>query len=842
MVELLIKAITKKFGREISAARDCNELSAAIKNHTYRNISPTTLRRLFGLLPSKTALSKYNLDTLAIYAGFISYSSFSLKYGDNKSKIKLSDESVHQEIKQITRYTINSISRKALTDFNKTIPRLELNKRLDKFLESDHLIFPLIAPGGYGKSTALAHWVSSNIDNHLVFFAPASIFYPLISPGKDVNKKFSLKLDSADNIFNIFLNFHEESGKKFIIVIDALDEISSEPEKLIELTNYILESASLYANTKAIKTILSSREAVWHSYLAELFDSHKGRKSIEELNPVLETGYTNLPLLSNSEIKYILAEYNSNNQQKLIFESIPWELRELLRVPIYLHFANELLKNGKTAEKISQLDLTREYIKEYVFRGKYAEQKEDIVWTMIKLLESNSDTTFVNKNDLKSKLPVHLKRETAYYQAYNDLLHFGIISEEREENRYGIFLTKVGFKHQNLFYYLFSLYLIRKNGGLDIKLFSTLAKSERHALWVSHLIGILYEIAYDNEDYEALKNFCKLPENILEALPVKFSVGNSFRKQNAIREKLIKKFASTRTGRMRFFEHYVDINYIFNNYKLRITEYLKHETNVEPRLFGNCILFLAGLLKLNKGECENHFNTIREIYPDANVHPWPIGRKVTSHILYDFFIRNGKLKNLNQYIHSHASIAFAYKGYLERGRIEFEMSIMVALVLVQEFQILNVMLENALKSYSNITNQKQEEINVWWTESQNRVAICFLEYANYKLGKYNTENLPDFWIKAIDSYALTYDDFQYLILLNWFLTDYYTSEGFRDKAVNYHSNALEISRFAEYDFFTVFLLKNDPLKRPEFHAAANQMLIHTDFDIRKFHFHPGPFS
>lgn len=842
MNEVLREETIKRFGNQVNSARDCNRLSEIIAIQTGRKISPTTLRRFFGLLPSKTSFSKYNLNTLAIFAGSISFEDFSKKFRENSTPLYSRFDEITENLRQITNYTLTSISRKSLSDFKNTIQRKQVNEKLNSFIDSNYIIYPMIAPGGYGKSTSLAHWIISGNDKDLRFFCPASIFYSMAFPVEKTQKPFPLQIDISDNVFNQFLNNTPYKDRKLILVLDALDEISTEPEKLIDLVNYIFDIAAKYADKGLIKIIFSIRENAWHNYLDKIFSKFRTTRWFEDYNLMLESGFTNLEPLSNSEIKEITSKYNSHNESKFILEYIPWNILETIRIPINLHFVIELFREGKSPEKISQAEITREFIKEFVFQGKYAEQKKDLIWTIIKLRENSGDKLFINKNEIKKRYPIHLKRETAYYQAYNDLLHFGIISEEREENRYGIFLTKVGFKHQNLFYYLFSLYLIRKNGGLDFKLFSTLAKSEHHALWASHIIGILYEIAYDNEDYEALENFCKLPENILEALPVKLSVGNSFRKHNAIREKLIKKFASTRAGRMRFFEHYVDINYIFNNYKLRITEYLKHETNLEPLLFGNCILFLAGLLKLNKDDCENHFKAIREINPDKEVHPWPIGRKVTSHTLHDYFIRNGKLENLNEFIHSHSSIAFAYKGYLARGRIEFEMSVMVALVLVQEFQVLKEMLENALKSYSKISNQKQEKINAWWTESQNRVSICFLKYANYKLNKYNTEKLPGFWIKSIESYALTYDDFQYLILLNWFLTDYYNSEGCRDKAAHYHSNALEISRFAEYDFFIAFLLKNDPLKRTEFHAAAEQMLIHTDFDIRKFHFQPGSFS
>lgn len=825
MLDPLRKLITRKFGRQISAARDCNDLAEAIKSNTNRNISSTTLRRYFGLLPSKTAFSKYNLDTLSIYAGYDDFNSYTLEYGANKININLPNESILEEIKQITRYTLNSIFRKALTDFNKTIPRQELNKRVDKFLESDYMIFPLIAPGGYGKSTALAHWVKSNLENHLVLFSPASIFHSLINPGKDLNRKLSMNLKSADNVYNTLIPWLRDNEKKLIIVIDALDEISSEPEKLIELAEYILDNASLYAHTRSIKVIFSSREAVWHTHLAEIFNLRSEREWFEEIDPGLETGYTNLPLLSNSEIRLIISGYSKAGNKRLVFDSIPWDIRELLRIPIHLHFLNELHKTGKTVERISQLDITREFIREYVFRGRYAEQKEDIIWTIIELLDSAGDIGFLNKNDLKIKLPIHLKRESAYFQGYKDLLHAGILSEEREENRFGIYQTRIAFKHQNIHQYLYSLFLIKENSGLNKNLLTEVCKSRHNMLWTSQIIAILYEIAYDGEDYDAIADFCDLPEEIIRSFNVRIAVGKSFRRKNDITKKLISRYAELSKGRKMFFEEFVDTNYIFNNFRFRIEEYLKYEKNIEPQLFGNCILFLGSFLELNTRDCHGYYRKINNIQPDSSVYPWPIGRKVTSHILYEYFINNHTIPDLEKFIGNYSQIAYSYPGYLERGLIEFELSVMTALMLIKEYTVLENMLEKSFKTYKVLTTSPNEPYII--RQNQNAVPGYFLEYARFKLGKHKADEFIPVWMKAIENYQTTFDDFQYLILLNWFVCEALCFYGDSDKALFWYNSALELSRFAEYEFFLAFLLLNDPLGREVYKTEALQLLQKT---------------
>ncbi|MFQ3214148.1 MAG: hypothetical protein ACI9C9_001681, partial [Marivirga sp.] len=63
----LSKEVEKAFKREIKYAKDCDELSYEIYAFTNKNISSSTLRRVFGLLKSTSNLSKYNENTLLDY-------------------------------------------------------------------------------------------------------------------------------------------------------------------------------------------------------------------------------------------------------------------------------------------------------------------------------------------------------------------------------------------------------------------------------------------------------------------------------------------------------------------------------------------------------------------------------------------------------------------------------------------------------------------------------------------------------------------------------------------------------------------------------------------------------
>jgi len=838
MQELLKEQTILVFGGPVNSPKECNELSEQIFNRTNRNVSPTTLRRFFGLLHTTSAFSTYVLDSLSIYSGSDDFKSFCNRQQSFDDFAVLKRMEIISEIDKLTDYTLNSIFRRSLSDFQLTIPRRHFNKQLDKFIGSPFTIYPVIAPGGYGKSIALAHWAKVQGLEHICLFSPASVFISFLDPKITASKSLQFELSSWGNIFNTFLNEGNLKGKKLLIIIDGLDEISSESERLHTLMDFMFDVANRYSAQNNVKIIFSIREPVWYSQLASRFEKVQSKGWFDKIDSLLESGYTNLLTLSNSEIKEIIANFNSAEELRFFYESIPWNIRELIRVPINLHHINVLFRRKASMEYITQNAVIREFMKEIVFCSRFAEQKEDLIWKYMELMEEKKEEMLVPKAEIKKYYPIHLKREKAYYQAYNDLLESGLFIESREENKYGIFMSLLGLKHLNFYYYLSAIYQIRRNEGLDFELMSTICDAGREESLASNMLATFYHIAYENEDFETLENFCELPENLLGSLAVRLAVGTSFRENNSIRDLVIKKFAAHNLGRDYFFERFVDINYIFNNFEFRIREYLKYNRGDEPELFGQSILYLSGFLKMDASMCEHQYALVKEIQTNDNVHPWPIGRKVSCTILHQFFVKGSEIVDLDDSIARFTKEAYAYPGYLQRGLVEYELYIMLALVLVQKFAELDKLLSHIFRYYN--TTSPETESPLMLRMSQNSLPILFLEYAIYKLGHYDNPELSLLWDGAINNFAATFDDYQYLIMLNWFLVDYYKHKGKIEKAEEYFAAALDLSMFANYDFYTAFLLKNNPLGNEEQMIQADRMIDRSGFNRELFNFQFGP--
>lgn len=832
MIVILREKVLERFEKPVGSPRDCECLSEEVFGKTGRSISPTTLRRFFGMLKTKSAISAYNLDTLSIYCGSRDYTHFCDQFSVLRKKVSHDFEEIDREISHVTRYTLNSISRKSLMKFSETIPREKVNENLNEFLSSDYTVMSLVAPGGYGKSLALAHWIKSLMsgEDHrpICFFSTAPVFYQLLSGSKHNSNVLNFNLSDSRNLLRVFAETRAESDTWLVMVIDGLDELEGSPEKMNYLLKFVTDVANQYFRAGFLKIILSSREATWNKIILSEFAYKNPGWKVPEKSDSVGSVTSNLPLLSHSEIKKIIARYTSAQTNTILHESIEWQMKEMIRVPLHLHFLILLVSNAVPIENISADKLMYEYIEHLISKARYSEEKLDIVNKIIELSLEDKDVVSISKAQLKAAFPIHLKTESYYFAAFNDLLSFGILVEEKIRNKFGVSVTTIHFRHLNFYYYLVALFLLEECEEFSFNLFLQIAGRKESLEWRSNVIANLFRLAYQYGFYDALRDFCMLPEEILSTITVRQAVGSCFRQQNRIRKGLIREYAKCAAGQKQFFEWYVDTNYLINNYVYRIREYLEHKRTKEAQLFGHGILFLAGFYGMDAGECREQIRYLNEMEPDPSIHPWPIGRKVSCTILYTYIVQDATFNDIENYISSYTSIAYRYDQYLEKGVIEYEMMIMVALALIGEYELLVGLVLNAYQYYQ-LDDPKHPGFS-WMDMHQNLFAEVFLDYAKFKIDGKCSKKVPEHWESILDQYATIFDDFYLLILVHYFLFDFYMDAGDIDNALLHYNEGIDLSRFAGYDFYEAFFLKKGSVFDADLGIRADKIIGASGFN------------
>ena len=796
MLSVLQEKILQKYQAPVSTAKDCRRLAADIKAHTNRAISEATLRRFFGLLKSKTQLSQYSLDTLAIYCGYADYQSVSYRQNGRPA------DKLGSEIARITRFTLKSIQKKCLTDFGTTIPRQELIHSLDAFIKSEAPVFLLHAPGGYGKSIALAHWVLHALhQGHQVLFMQAELL-------AQYSQQPDMALHQPNNMFARWQQLFP--GEPLILVVDAWDEIATHNSKQEVLLRYLDDLVS-QARQISLKIILSVRSSLWKNFSGATAGSLFWRGL---------PGHS-LPEFANEEIRQAIELFNKQAERPIIYEQILWDLLELLRVPFNFYLYTRFYQHQASREGLNQSKLLEYFFRVKVFESEYAEEMEDLLWYMIAQI-SDTGLYYVCKKVIKDKYPVHIKRETRYYRAYQTLLALDILEEERVQNKYGLYTTLVQFKHQNYYYFLTALDIIRQHGGLSARVLKDVVRSDKNWEWKANVVAILFELAYNNEDFAAIQYFCNLPDKIHNSLPVRYAVGKAFRHHNSICDQVVKEFACYEKGQRYYFEQFVDTNYLYNNYTFRIQEYLQHKHTPEARMFGNAILFLAGFLKLSRQECDRYITILTDLKSNSEIHPWVLGRKAASMLMYNLFVTGDFSISLWQQVLQWRDLAYAYRGYFSQGLVTFELPLLVPLVMAARYAELEELLQFTTEHQRQLP-EKDGYVSLL-SKNQNSLPELVLAFVKEQKSERKASDLPGKIESALLNLANSYDDFQYQIILRWLLRILYRQTGNNHQAAGHLETALQLSRFAGYDFFTYYLqLHADALARKQRTALLQEI-------------------
>lgn len=75
-IAMLRNAIEEKVGRKMCTPKDFNFLSDKIFDELHQHVSTSTLKRLWGYIPSTIMPRKATLDLLAQFAGYANWSGF----------------------------------------------------------------------------------------------------------------------------------------------------------------------------------------------------------------------------------------------------------------------------------------------------------------------------------------------------------------------------------------------------------------------------------------------------------------------------------------------------------------------------------------------------------------------------------------------------------------------------------------------------------------------------------------------------------------------------------------------------------------------------------------------
>lgn len=233
----------------------------------------------------------------------------------------------------------------------------------EKFLASDKRCFVLIGKSGVGKSNfllALEELQQLHSDLCFLMYDGAQLkVEPSIT--EIISKDFNSRLKGVQQIWSVLEQVEGIEDRQVILCVDAINE-NPQAKELLRQLDELVQSPWPW-----LKIVCSSRPETWRAIkrgvkLAEAL--YYREEDSEILGVKLESfSYSDqMEPFSRQELPIVYAKYQQMFQLKTQYESLPSELREMLRDPLNLWLVSKTYTGKAIPNELKRTKLISEYV------------------------------------------------------------------------------------------------------------------------------------------------------------------------------------------------------------------------------------------------------------------------------------------------------------------------------------------------------------------------------------------------------------------------------------------------------------------------------------------------
>eukprot|EP01132_Coremiostelium_polycephalum_P020446 gene20446-24287_t len=491
--------ILSKAGIRTVTPGDCKRISIEISKTLNKNVSETTIKRLFGFAAVKHHFSQFTLTTLFEYADSEKMMKMLTKEKPRPEGEKGAWENLRYYAHKVTDFSLKSIKNRSALPYHMTISRKFAEHDFEEFYAGKHSFMSFISQPGYGKTTLLGHLVEdffrkehAPYKNSTILFVKADSFFNKDSAYFSLEEQVrtALGISHKKDLFSYLHQLHQNNGGKFILIIDGFAEMVLNKEKKNQLFDSILSFICALDNTELIKVVLSMRSNTWIRFYERMRHSSYLKASWFQGNY--------FDIISNT------GHFDT--------ERINPKLKAQLKFPFHIHLYYQLKEEDPFISyytNIAFYELVSRFIKEKIYKSNYYTEKILFLKKIIQLTNYGQSQNFVAKDLLIAEL-------SAFKNAYMELVSDGILMEEK---RYQNLHPKefVRFVHPHIFEYFLFIELLEKfnlNVGPDFlqDIDSTYSSNHVRFILLQWTIRYMAKIA----DFSGLSNVFKLELNNYE--------------------------------------------------------------------------------------------------------------------------------------------------------------------------------------------------------------------------------------------------------------------------------------------------------------------------------------
>lgn len=799
MLQKLKESVEIKFGRKIVYQKDCKDLSDSIIDTTSMVVSPSTLRRFFGFLSTNSNPSRATLDILAQYSGYKNWEKFkeeNILIGSLEEPIMDIWLKAKSIARQISLKNIESIKKQYALDFDNAIDRKFASERISKFLPSQHKAIAFVGPGGCGKTTILAKWYESHLvdnknSNDIVLFLPASALEAWVGKEMFIEEWISSLLGyKSAALFNSFHSNPKFAPGKFILTLDALDDLSISTAKIEKIYNG-LHQLLLSLPSDWFKLIISSRPTSWEVFINQStsIEDYFFEGDIKKWNQK-----ANIPSLIASEIQTILdSKVNLNKNQRILVEELGPEIFKLITNPYYLQlFIETSLSSTKTLYP-SRVELVAEFFKKEISQKQLSEEKLDILSKIVYFLSRDFKQSSIKKNDLKEIYPIHLKLSGNYYAAYDQLVSFGIVVEDMDENEFGVITNRISIAQREVLIYIYMLSIIEQEGTISFDIFKRLETKLKGTELLADSITFLFEMAFKAKKVDVLKKLFKLSDRTIEEVFKQPLIFRTIIRDEGICKELVQAYINEPKGKQYLIDSFVDINSISSS-RLLFNLWLQKAESYSDSFKGTILKNIQQSYDMDLNWINNFKYSSPDINELKNISPLIGGLFGACLSIYQFFTTGSNDDNLDCLLNKYQKMFSGNWSYDDN--LTFEHALVIGMLFTRNYSLLSKRTGRILKGKSTCDLSSKE-----------KALLLYHEFAKWEeTNKF--DNRMMLHLEDVSSSAPYWVSHQvYIIEKSWFAM-YEFTKGKMENAYRLYRNATEMSSIAGYKIFEMRLLKN----------------------------------
>lgn len=440
---------------------DCKRLAIIISKEVSKNISETTIKRLFGFAEVKHQFSKFTLTALSEYVGKNSWEEFCEDVKDNPKQFVLSKwDELFYKAKSTTSFTLKTIRNKSGIPYKFTVAREFAERNFDHFYNKDYSFTTFVSQPGCGKSILLSHLVekaflsdNATYKNDMLWFIDANTLHSSEYFEFDLENWLNEQIGRGQNFINYFNEDPSRRKGKVIIVLDGFDEVSIKKDQLKGLLNRLANFLCANEGNDWIKVVLSLRSTTWIGFYEQIRHSSFLKAKLYTGNQVMMDDYVNVPPLSDKEINQILSKFSDIDVLQ-----INAKLKAQFRFPFYLQVYYQLKEEGKSFDYRTDLtfyELISGFVNEKINLSQHYTEKILLLKKVIVLTKQIKKGNLIYKENLLNDI-------TVFREAYEELLIEGILVEEKLSDHV---MPKevVRFIHPHIYEYFLFIQIIDNN-------------------------------------------------------------------------------------------------------------------------------------------------------------------------------------------------------------------------------------------------------------------------------------------------------------------------------------------------------------------------------------------